>query len=159
MDERSEGNHRGKGPKNYTRSSDRIKEDVSDRLSDAWDIDASDIDVSIDGNEVTLSGTVSSKQQKRRAEDIAESVSGVHNVQNNLRVKQQEFNQQGDWNNRGSYAGSNTSTSSISSGNTSGITSGSTTGSSNTGMTTGNTSTGTSSNPSNQVKIEKTSAS
>jgi len=156
MDERREGNYRGKGPKNYTRSSDRIKEDVNDRLSDAWDIDASDIDVSIEGNEVTLSGTVSSKQQKRRAEDIAESVSGVHNVQNNLRVKQNEFNQQGDWNNRGSYSsgssysGSNTSTGSTSSGSTSGTTSGSTTGSSGTG---------TSGSPSNQVKIEKSSAS
>jgi len=160
MDERREGNYRGKGPKNYTRSSDRIKEDVNDRLSDAWDIDASDIDVEINGNEVTLSGTVPSKQQKRRAEDIAESVSGVTNVQNNLRVKQHEYNQSRDWgSDRGSYSsgssysGSNISTGSASSGNTSG----STTGSSTTGTTTGSTGTGTT--PSNQVKIEKSSAS
>ncbi|TKK69036.1 BON domain-containing protein [Ilyomonas limi] len=145
MDERRENNYRGKGPKNYTRSSDRIKEDVNDRLSDAWDIDASDIDVSVDGNEVTLSGTVPSKQQKRRAEDIAESVSGVHNVQNNLRVKQQEFNQRNDWN----PSGSSTSGSSYSGTNT-----GTTTGSSSTTGTTGTTS-----SPSNQVKIEKSSAS
>src|SRR6185437_5313728 len=32
-DEREEGTHRGKGPKNYTRSQERIKEDVSDKLS------------------------------------------------------------------------------------------------------------------------------
>jgi len=151
-DERRENSYRGKGPKNYTRSSDRIKEDISDRLSDAWDIDASDIDVSVDNNEVTLSGTVNSKQQKRRAEDIAESVSGVHNVQNNLRVKQ---NQDNDWHNSNSstgsssYSGSNTTT-----GSTTGSTSTGTTGSS---TTTG--STGTSSSPSNQVKIEKSSAS
>ena len=96
--------------------------------------------MSIDGNEVTLSGTVPSKQQKRRAEDIAESVSGVHNVQNNLRVKQHEFNQQGDWNNRGSYSsGSSYSGSNTSTGSTLGTTSGSTTGSTSTGTTTGNT--------------------
>jgi len=158
MDERREGNHRGKGPKNYNRSSDRIKEDVSDRLSDAWDIDASDIDVEINGNEVILSGTVPSKQQKRRAEDIAESVSGVTNVQNNLRVKQQAFNQSRDWDNdRGSYSSGSSYTGSTSSNSTIGNTSGSTTGSSSTGTTTGSTGTGTT--PSNQVKIEKSSAS
>jgi len=160
MDERREGNYRGKGPKNYTRSSDRIKEDVNDRLSDAWDIDASDIDVEVNGNEVTLSGNVPSKQQKRRAEDIAESVSGVTNVQNNLRVKQQEFNQQRDWDNDRSSSRSGSSYSgSTSSGSTTGTgtTSGSTTGSSSTGTTTGAGT--TSSSPSNQVKIEKSSAS
>jgi len=160
MDDRREGNYRGKGPKNYTRSSDRIKEDVNDRLSDAWDIDASDIDVEISGNEVTLSGTVPSKQQKRRAEDIAESVSGVTNVQNNLRVKQQEFNQQRDWDNdRGSSRSGNSYSGSTSSGSniSTGTTSGSTAGSASTGTTTG---AGTSSTtPSNQVKIEKSSAS
>jgi hypothetical protein len=36
---------------------------------------------------VTLNGEVSSREEKRRAEDLAESVSGVGHVQNNLRVK------------------------------------------------------------------------
>jgi osmotically-inducible protein OsmY len=35
---------------------------------------------------VTLSGTVTSRMAKRRAEDLADSVSGVEHVQNNLRV-------------------------------------------------------------------------
>jgi len=165
MDERREGNYRGNGPKNYTRSSERIKEDVNDRLSDAWDIDASDIDVSIDGNEVTLSGTVPSKQQKRRAEDIAESVSGVQNVQNNLRIKQQEYNQQRNWNDNSgsssggsSYSGSNTSTGSSNTGSTGGTTIGSaSTGT--TGSSTSSGNTGSTNTPSNQVKIEKSSAS
>ena len=38
--------------------------------------------------EVTLAGTVDSREAKRRAEDCAESVSGVRNVQNNIRVQQ-----------------------------------------------------------------------
>ena len=45
-------------------------------------LDASDVDVAVRNGEVTFS--------KRLAEDIAESVSGVTNVQNNLRVRGQE---------------------------------------------------------------------
>lgn len=79
--------HRGRGPKNYNRSDDRIREDVSDRLSDDRHIDASDIDVSVSAGEVTLDGTVDSRMAKRHAEDIAEDCSGVKHVQNNLRIK------------------------------------------------------------------------
>jgi hypothetical protein len=80
--------HYGRGPKGYTRSDDRIREDVSDRLTDDWLVDASDIEVMVAGGEVTLAGTVDSRQAKRRAEDCSEGVSGVRNVQNNLRVRQ-----------------------------------------------------------------------
>ncbi|ACP26777.1 hypothetical protein NGR_c30400 [Sinorhizobium fredii NGR234] len=78
---------RGKGPKGYTRSDSRIQEDVSDRLSDDGALDASDIEVSVTGGEVQLSGFVESKWAKRRAEDLAENVSGVGHVQNNIRVR------------------------------------------------------------------------
>ena len=36
---------------------------------------------------IIISGTVESKEDKRRAEDIAESVYGVRNVQNQLKVE------------------------------------------------------------------------
>lgn len=85
-DRQVRGMYRGKGPKNYSRSDDRIKEDVNDRLSDDPFIDASDIDVSVTNGEVTLTGTVDHRSTKRRAEDIAESISGVKNVENRLRV-------------------------------------------------------------------------
>ncbi len=85
--QRSAPSHRGRGPKNYQRSDDRICEDVCDRLSDDHALDASDIEVSVSDREVTLSGEVDSKQAKRRAEDCADSCSGVEHVQNNLRVK------------------------------------------------------------------------
>jgi len=41
---------------------------------------------------------VNSKREKRRAEDIAEQVSGVTNVQNHLRVGQQQ-NSNTQWSN------------------------------------------------------------
>lgn len=81
------GEHHGRGPKGYVRSDDRIREDVNDRLTyDGW-LDASSIDVLVDKAEVTLTGTVASRSDKRRAEDLAESISGVKHVQNNLRVE------------------------------------------------------------------------
>lgn len=80
-------NYRGRGPKGYSRSDDRIREDISDRLTEDWAVDATDIEVSVSGGEVTLSGAIDSRTGKRRAEDIAESVSGVRNVQNNIRVQ------------------------------------------------------------------------
>jgi hypothetical protein len=79
--------HSGRGPKGYTRSDDRIREDVSERLTDDWLVDASDIEVAVSGGEVTLAGTVDGRQAKRRAEDCADRVSGVRHVQNNLRVR------------------------------------------------------------------------
>jgi hypothetical protein len=83
-----QGTHSGKGPKGYSRSDDRIREDVCDRLTDDAEIDASEIDVKVSDCEVTLAGTVDSREAKRRAEDCAERVSGVRNVQNNIRVQQ-----------------------------------------------------------------------
>ena len=80
--------YRGRGPKNYARSEERIREDVCDRLTEDGAIDASDIDVSVSGTEVTLGGTVPSRHQRRRAEICAERVSGVSHVQNNMRVKE-----------------------------------------------------------------------
>jgi hypothetical protein len=80
--------HSGRGPQNYTRSDDRIREDVNDNLTEDWGVDASNVNVTVSNGEVTLDGTVATRLQKRRAEDCAEDVSGVKNVQNNLRVQE-----------------------------------------------------------------------
>jgi osmotically-inducible protein OsmY len=81
-------NHRGRGPKGYIRSDERIREDINDRLSDDAFLDATEIEVTVSNGEVTLSGTVENRIDKRRAEDLAEDISGVKNVQNQLRVQQ-----------------------------------------------------------------------
>ena len=60
------------------------------RLTDDPLVDASDIEVAVQDREVTLSGHVASRYEKRRAEDIVEAVSGVSHVQNNLRVRSPE---------------------------------------------------------------------
>lgn len=88
--DRFRGGHFGRGPRGYTRSDDRIREDVNDCLTDDWQLDATSIEVAVSGCEVTLTGTVGSREEKRRAEDIVENVSGVKHVQNNLRVQQSD---------------------------------------------------------------------
>lgn len=82
--------HRGKGPKSYKRSDDRILEDIHDRLTYDNFLDASNIEVTVANGEVTLTGTVSERSDKRRAEDIAESVSGVQQLENRIRVSRVE---------------------------------------------------------------------
>lgn len=81
-----EGPFVGRGPKGYQRSDGRIREDVCDRLTDAPFLDASDVEVTVKDGEVTLSGTVPNREQKRRSEDLIDYVTGVREVHNNLRV-------------------------------------------------------------------------
>jgi hypothetical protein len=104
-DKRYTGEHRGKGPKGYTRSDERIREDVHDRLADDAYVDASDIEIKVENGDVVLTGNVYSREQKRRAEDIVESISGVHNVENRIRVKQEHSSYASASQRSGSYSG------------------------------------------------------
>lgn len=83
----------GQGPEGYQRSDDRIMDDVCDRLTRHGQLDASDINVNVNNGEVTLTGNVDSRRAKRMAEDTAESVSGVKDVHNELKVQQQNRGQ------------------------------------------------------------------
>jgi BON domain len=80
------GGFAGRGPKGYTRTDDRIREDVCERLSHDDDVDASEIEVSVKDGEVTLRGSVMTRSMKHDAEDLTEQVSGVKDVHNELRV-------------------------------------------------------------------------
>jgi hypothetical protein len=84
------GIHRGKGPRSYRRSDERLKEDLNDRLYDDPFLDATDVEVNVRDGEIILTGTVEDRREKRRAEDIAEAISSVKNVENRLRVRQKE---------------------------------------------------------------------
>ena len=86
-DEIRKGLYAGRGPRGYRRSDERIREDINDHLTDDWYVDASDVEVTVNNGLVTLTGRVDSRDDKRRAEDIAESVSGVMDVSNQLRVE------------------------------------------------------------------------
>ena len=64
---------------------------INDRLTDHSYLDASDIEVDVQNGEVSLTGFVNSRNDKRMAEDIVEDVSGVKNVENRLRVQQNNY--------------------------------------------------------------------
>ncbi len=83
------GQYTGYGPRGYTRSDDAIRDDINERLT--WDgrIDATDVNVEVTGGVVELSGSVDDRQQKRTAERIADSVSGVWDVHNHLTIRRQ----------------------------------------------------------------------
>ncbi|HEX8037939.1 MAG TPA: BON domain-containing protein [Chryseosolibacter sp.] len=82
------GVHRGKGPRSYQRSDERIREDIHDVLMDDPYIDATDVEVKVENGEVILTGMVEDRNMKRRAEDIIESqVSGIRHFENRLHTK------------------------------------------------------------------------
>lgn len=78
--------YRGIGPSGYTRPDDRIREDISDALTEADDIDASGITVEVANGVATLGGRVAQRWMKHRAEDLADACTGVRDVRNEIQV-------------------------------------------------------------------------
>jgi hypothetical protein len=83
------GPHVGKGPQGYKRSDERIREDVCDRLTEHPLIDAATIEVRVQSGEVTLTGTVQDRQMKLLIEQITDTIAGVQDVMNNVKVQRQ----------------------------------------------------------------------
>lgn len=84
---RREAPPRRQGPKGYARSDDRIREDVCERLIDARGLDVSDVGVQVRDGRVELEGSVPVRWMKHGVEDIADSCSGVRDVENRVRVR------------------------------------------------------------------------
>jgi hypothetical protein len=74
------------GPKGYTRSDERLREDISERLMQAYHIDSSEVTVQVQGGKVVLEGTVPNRYMKHAIEDIADAAPGVQDVDNRMRV-------------------------------------------------------------------------
>lgn len=77
---------RGRPPRVYRRSDERIRDDVYDRLlAQDW-IDADDVQVTVADGAVSLLGTVPSRQDQHDAEELAAQVLGVREIMNQLRI-------------------------------------------------------------------------
>lgn len=85
----SDGSHsyRGVGPRDYRRADETIYADVCEALTADADVDATNIEVSVKDGEVTLSGEVGSREEKRRAGDLADRIAGVRDVHNRLTIR------------------------------------------------------------------------
>jgi len=69
-----------------THHDDRIHDDIWERLSQATNIDTSEIEVSVEAGVVILEGRVEERPMKHAAGELAERVPGVHRVHNHLHV-------------------------------------------------------------------------
>ncbi|WP_162823783.1 BON domain-containing protein [Lysobacter sp. TY2-98] len=78
--------HARRAPKNATRSDALIAEELSERLRDDELLDASEILVGVKDGHVLLTGDVPSRWMKHRAEDIADGIRGVVDIENRLHV-------------------------------------------------------------------------
>lgn len=86
-DPRSESSlekHRGKGPKNFSRSDDFLYEEVCEALLMNPDLDPEFINVEVKNSVVILTGHVRIRDDRYLAEDLAWDVSGVTDVVNNI---------------------------------------------------------------------------
>lgn len=77
------------GPKGYTRSDDRLREDISERLMMADSVDSSDVTVSVKDAKVTLEGRVPDRRMKHAIEDLVDNCPGVQDIDNRIRVGRQ----------------------------------------------------------------------
>jgi len=77
------------GPKGYTRSDDRLREDISERLMMADSVDSSDVSVSVKDCKVTLEGRVPDRRMKHAIEDLVDNCPGVQDIDNRIRVGRQ----------------------------------------------------------------------
>jgi osmotically-inducible protein OsmY len=68
------------------RPDEALTRELQEILTQDPELDASEIDVEVVGGAVTLRGTVDSGDAKLLAEELVESVTGVREVHNQLRV-------------------------------------------------------------------------
>jgi BON domain len=77
---------RGRGPKGYERSDERLKEMICERLTDDPRIDASEVSVEVTQKVVRLTGSVEDRRTKHAIEDLIDRC-GVKDIDNQLRVQ------------------------------------------------------------------------
>lgn len=79
-----------RGPKGYTRSDERIREDISETLLRCDDIDCGDVAIDVKDGRVTLEGTVPERFMKHAIEDIADACPGAVDIDNRIHVLRPE---------------------------------------------------------------------
>lgn len=88
------GRQRGRGPRVQAAAGDsggedvRIRVEAARRLTEDWYVDATDIEIGVSDGEVILSGLIDSRAAKCLAEDCVDSIPGVRDVRNTLRIRQ-----------------------------------------------------------------------
>jgi osmotically-inducible protein OsmY len=76
----------GTGPLGRRRSDDSLAAEIHEILTQDPELDTTDIEVEVAGGAVTLTGTVESGDARLLAEELVESLVGVREVHNRLRI-------------------------------------------------------------------------
>ena len=76
----------GTGPLGRRRSDDSLAAEIHEILTQDPELDTTDIEIEVAGGAVTLTGTVESGDARMLAEELVESLVGVREVHNRLRV-------------------------------------------------------------------------
>jgi osmotically-inducible protein OsmY len=84
--ERREEQGRARGPKARRRSDESLARELYEILTNDPELDATEIDVVVESGAVTLRGEVGDSHAKLLAEELVETVPGVREVHNQLRV-------------------------------------------------------------------------
>jgi hypothetical protein len=84
--EGASGEFRGRGPKGYERSDERLREMICERLTDDPRIDASEVHIEVKDKVVKLTGHVPDRRTKYEIEDVVEHCGGVKDIDNQVRV-------------------------------------------------------------------------
>jgi osmotically-inducible protein OsmY len=88
QDRRSpENSERRRGERRQQRPDESLVREIHEMLTEDPELEASEIEVQVEGGAVTLTGTVDSSDAKLMAEELAESVTGVREVHNRLRIE------------------------------------------------------------------------
>jgi osmotically-inducible protein OsmY len=74
------------GPLGRRRSDDALAAEIHEILTNDPELDTTDIEIEVAGGAVTLTGTVDSGDARMLAEELVESLTGVREVHNRLRV-------------------------------------------------------------------------
>jgi osmotically-inducible protein OsmY len=83
----TENVERRRGERRQQRSDESLAREIQEILTEDPELEASEIEVQVEGGAVTLMGTADSSDAKLLAEELAESVAGVREVHNRLRVE------------------------------------------------------------------------
>ena len=76
----------GPGARSFRRSDEVLASEIHEILSKDPELDATEIEVDVEGGAVMLTGTVDSSDAKLLAEELVESVAGVREIHNHLKV-------------------------------------------------------------------------
>jgi hypothetical protein len=78
------------GPRGRRKSDESLRQEIREILNADPEVEATDIEVEVEGGAVTLRGAVVDSDARLLAEELVESLVGVREVHNRLRVEREE---------------------------------------------------------------------